>query len=182
LDALDEYIKLSYEERRAFPKNFEWCVKTFKHIEQQIKSTMLYSERETDDVDRRAAAHTLVYVLNRALDCNVDHKHNNPNDGSEIVINLCDSLIKESKSNYILDVLDKFPSECIRQLVPELCQIEKKATGTGIPETYLDKLQGLISRLRNTDSSSGSGPESEAVEGSRKRTSEDYDRSSKRVK
>ncbi|KAI8632164.1 hypothetical protein F5Y19DRAFT_472186 [Xylariaceae sp. FL1651] len=178
LAAFDKHVMLSFEERRCSLKNFKWCVNTFKHIEQQIKSIILNSERELDDVDRRAAAHTLVYVLDRVLDHHQDHKHKDRDDEPETVINLCDALIVKSDKSYILDVLEEFPAESISHLAPELCRIQEKATNIHIPQSYINKLQRTIYRLR----SSSSSPEPEPAQGSRKRSSQDYDRNTKRVK
>ncbi|GAW18226.1 hypothetical protein ANO14919_077000 [Xylariales sp. No.14919] len=188
LDAFDKYVKASDLERVELSKNPQWCYKTFKDILEQIRSIILYSERELDDFDRRAAANTLVYILDQIVGRNEDHDavRLNDDDGSctedqlknTRKINLCNELIVESSHNFILDILDKLPLEVVNHLMPDLSRIERTIANTNAPQSYRNKLGDIIARLRGVSSRSGSEP----AESSRKRASQDDDRYAKRVK
>ncbi|TGJ85059.1 hypothetical protein E0Z10_g3695 [Xylaria hypoxylon] len=188
LDAFDNYIKASDLERVELSKNPQWCYKTFKDISEQIKSIINYSERELDDFDRRAAASTLVYILDQIVNRNEDHDViRNRDDGGSYSegqlkdtrkINLCNELVVESSHNFILDILDELPSEFVDHLLPDLSRIERTVANINAPRSYRNKLRNIIARLRGVSSRSGSEP----AESSRKRTSQDTDRNPKRVK
>jgi hypothetical protein len=174
LDAFDHYVKASDSEKTTLSKNPQWCYTTFKDISEQIKSIIKYSERELDDFDRRAAAHTLVYILDQVASRKEDHGEGQAKHKRRI--NLCKELIIESSQNFILDTLDELQLESMGHLLPDLARIEQTIANTDIPQSYLDKLRDIISRLRGTSS------RSELTGGSRKRTSQDSDRSPKRIK
>ncbi|KAI3329438.1 hypothetical protein HD806DRAFT_519591 [Xylariaceae sp. AK1471] len=187
LDAFDYYIKAPHSERTTLSKNPQWCYTTFKDISEQIKSIIKYSEKELDDFDHRAAANTLVYILEQVVSRNEDHDatlnrndegHSEGQANDTRKFNLCKELIIESSHNYILDVLDELQLESMGHLLPDLTRIEQTIANTDIPRSYLAKLKGIISHLRGPSSRSGSEP----AEGSRKRTSQDNDRYPKRVK
>ncbi|KAI0460197.1 hypothetical protein F5B21DRAFT_510958 [Xylaria acuta] len=186
LKAFDDYTKASDPERAELSKNPQWCCKTFKDISEQIKSIIIHSERELDGFDRRAAASTLVYILDQVISRNEndDAIRNRDDSGSHSRgqiddarrINLFNELIVESSHNFILDILDELQPEYVNHLLPDLNRIEQAITHTNVPGSYLGKIGGIISRLRDT----GSG--SEPADNSRKRTSQDNDRYPKRVK
>ncbi|KAI1757291.1 hypothetical protein F4782DRAFT_537531 [Xylaria castorea] len=188
LEAFDDYTKASDQKRAELSKNLQWCCKTFKDISEQIKSIIMYSERELDDFDRRAAASTLIYILDQVISRNEDddairtrddsgsHSRGQVNDAGKI--SLFNELIVESSRNFILDILDELQPEYINHLLPDLSRIEQAIAHTNAPGSYLGKLGGIISRLRGTVSGSGSEP----ADNSRKRTGQDSGRYPKRVK
>ncbi|KAI8954303.1 hypothetical protein F4801DRAFT_587671 [Xylaria longipes] len=185
LEAFDDYIKASDLERAELSKNPQWCCQTFKDISEQIKSIIIYSERELDKFDHRAAASTLVYILDQVISRKEDDAIRTRADSDSHIrgqisdarkINLFNELIVESSHNFILDVLDELQPEYVDHLLPDLSRIEQAITQPNVPGSYLGKLSGIISRLRG----SRSGPE--PADNSRKRTSEDNDRYPKRVK
>lgn len=188
LDAFDNYIKASDLERTGLSKNPQWCYKTFKDISEQLKSIVSHSEKGLDEYDRRAAASTLIYILEQVVNRNEDNEavrlsegdddHNEGQQTGARKINLCNELIVESGHNFILDVLDELQLEPADHLLPGLGRVEQKIANTSIPRDYLDKLREIISRLRGPISISGSEPAGNY----RKRASEDNDRHPKRVK
>ncbi|KAI1428215.1 hypothetical protein F5Y12DRAFT_45393 [Xylaria sp. FL1777] len=188
LDAFDNYIKASDLRRVELSKNPQWCYKTFKDISEQIKSIITYSERELDDSDRRAAANTLVYILDQVVSRNEDHDlvRGRDDGGSRSEgqsrdtrkINLCSELIVESSHNFILDILDDLQSEHVDHLLPDLSRIERTLINTDTPRSYCNKLREIISRLHGASSRI----EPEPAESSRKRTSQDSGRQAKRVR
>ncbi|KAI0512451.1 hypothetical protein F5B22DRAFT_648556 [Xylaria bambusicola] len=182
LEAFDKYIKASDLRRVELSKDPQWCYKTFKDISKQIRSIILYSERDLDASDRRAAASTLVYILDQVVSRNEDHevRRGNPDEGqleNSRKINLCKELIVESSHDFILDILDEL-QESVSHLLPELDRIERVLANTNVPASYCNKLRDIIIRLRSVRSRVESGP----TESSRKRTSHDGDRPPKRVK
>ncbi|KAI1356838.1 hypothetical protein F5Y01DRAFT_301040 [Xylaria sp. FL0043] len=188
LDAFDNYIKASDSVRFNMSKNPQWCYKTFKDILEQIKSIIIYSDRELDDFDRRAAANTLVYILDQVVNRNEDHElvrsgaDEGARSGDQLKnsrkINLFMELVVESSHDFVLDILDELESEFVDHLLPDLSRIERTLTNTNAPKSFCKKLRDIISRLRGASSR----VESEPAEGSRKRTSQDSDRPPKRVK
>ncbi|KAI0432120.1 hypothetical protein F5Y09DRAFT_329834 [Xylaria sp. FL1042] len=188
LDAFDNYIKASDLRRVELSKNPQWCYKTFKDILEQIKSIIIYSERDLDDFDRRAAANTLVYILDQIVSRKEDHDlmRSGSDDGARSEgqprdtrkINLFNELVVESSHNFILDTLDELESDFLDHLLPDLSRIERTLANTDAPRSYCRKLRDIISRLRGASSRVGSEP----AEGSRKRTSQDSERNPKRVK
>ncbi|KAJ2986526.1 hypothetical protein NUW58_g4985 [Xylaria curta] len=188
LDAFDHYIKASDRERAELSKDPQWCYKTFKDISEQIKSIVIYSERELDDFDRRAAANTLIYILDQVVSRNEDHDVTRTRSDSYRLgdtqlqnarkFNLFNELVVEPSHNFILDILDELQPEIFNHLLADLNRIEQAIVNTNVPRSYLDKLSGIISRLRNAGSRSGS----EHAEGSKKRTSQDNNHSAKRVR
>ncbi|KAJ8106410.1 hypothetical protein ONZ43_g7073 [Nemania bipapillata] len=186
LDAFDSYIKASDLERAQLSKNPQWCYKTFKDILEQIKAIIL--NLEIDRLDYRAAANTLVYILDQIVRRNEDHDairdgNDDDNPGEAQFkggrkINIFNELVVQSRHNFILDVLDELSVEFIDHLLPDLRRIEQSITNTNIPLAYLHKLRDIMSRLRVPSPRSGSEP----TEGSRKRTSQGDDRHAKRVK
>ena len=187
LEAFDTYISASDLRRIELSKNPQWCYATFKDISEQIRA-IIVSDRDLDDLDRRAAASTLVYILDQVVSRNEDHdlvrgRNDDGNHGEEQSkdsrkINLCNELIVESSHNFMLDILEELQSEFVDHLLPDLGRIERALANTNVPWTYCNKLRDIISRLR----SAPSGVQSETTEGSRKRTSQDGDRPPKRVK
>ncbi|KAI1734240.1 hypothetical protein F4680DRAFT_462538 [Xylaria scruposa] len=184
LEAFDDYTKASDLERVELSENLQWCCKTFKDISEQIKAIMIYSERELDDFDRRAAASTLVYILDQVIGRNKDEDVRRDRDDSgdhsdnARYASLFNELIVESRHNFVLDILDELQPKHIDHLLPDLVRIEQAIAHTNVPGPYLGKLGGIISRLLGRISSSGSEP----TDNSRKRTSQDNGRSPKRVK
>jgi len=188
VNAFDKYVNASDPERATLSKDPQWCYTTLKDVCEQVKSVIIYSDRELDDHDRRAAANTLVYILGQVVCRNEEHRathdggsnqsHNRGQPGLVRTFSLCRALIIEPNHNFILDVLDEFPLEFIGHLLPELIRIEQMARNTNIPWTYVKKLGDIISNLDGSGSRSGTEP----VESSRKRTSLDSDRYPKRVK
>ncbi|KAK5637492.1 hypothetical protein RRF57_013207 [Xylaria bambusicola] len=182
LEAFDNYIEASDLRRVELMKTPQWCYKTFKDISEQIRSILLYSESDLDDSNRRAAASTLVYILDQVVSRNEDHDavHGNPGEGqleSPRKINLCNELIIESSNDFILDILDEL-QEHANHLLPDLDRIERVLANTNVPASYCNKLRDIITRLR----SARSRLESEPTESSRKRTGQDGDRPPKRVR
>ncbi|KAI0446790.1 hypothetical protein F4803DRAFT_502491 [Xylaria telfairii] len=188
LEAFDDYAKASDLERTELSKNPQWCYKTFKDISEQIKSIIINSERELDEFDRRAAASTLVYILDQVVSRNEDDgaARDRGSSGShsrgQITdirnINLFNELIVESSHNFILDILDELQPKYIDHLLPDLSRIEQAIMHTNVPRSYLGKLNSIVSLLRGPGSKSGSEP----TDNSRKRTSQDNDPYPKRVR
>ncbi|GAP85967.1 putative SWIM zinc finger protein [Rosellinia necatrix] len=188
LDAYDNYIKASDLERTELSKTPQWCYKTFKDISEQLMSIVIHLERELDDYDCRAAASTLVYILEQVVRRNEDHEAarqggdgDNRGDAQPTAakkINLCSDLIVDHSHNFIIDILGGLQREFVAHLLPDLSRIERAITNTNVPQSYLDQLRGIISRIRTADSRFGSEP----AESSRKRMSEDNDRHPKRVR
>ncbi|KAI0101666.1 hypothetical protein GGR51DRAFT_550967 [Nemania sp. FL0031] len=188
LDAFDSYIKASDSERATISKTPQWCYKTFKDISEQIKSIVVNFDRELDDIDRRAAADALVYILGEVVNRNKDYhmvqgrgdddSHGESQFGNETKINLYNELVVDSTHNFILDILEKLSLESIDHLLPELTRIERAVAVTSVSQSYLDKLGGITTRLRNAIPRSGSEP----GESSRKRSNQDSDRPPKRIK
>ncbi|KAI1431148.1 hypothetical protein GGR50DRAFT_681098 [Xylaria sp. CBS 124048] len=189
LEAFDNYIKASDLQKAGISKNPQWCRTTFKNISDQIKSMITQSKRELDECDGRAAANTLLYILDQVVCRNEDHDdvvrtgggrggHNEGQSNHSKKINLFNDLIVESEDNFILDVLDKLQVEFVDHLFPDLRRIQRTIANTNVPQSYLDKLTDIISNLRVASSRSGSEP----ATSSRKRTSEDNDRYPKRVR
>ncbi len=188
LDAFDTYVKASDLRRVELSKNPQWCYKTLKDILEQIKSIITYSERELDSFDCRAAANTLVYILDQVVSRNEDHSLMRSRDDSDShsegqrmdtrQINLCNELIVKSTHNFILDILDELQLEFLNHLLPDLSRIERTLANTNAPLSYCNKLRDIISRLHGASSRF----ESEPTESSRKRTSQDSDRYPKRVR
>ncbi|KAJ8124545.1 hypothetical protein O1611_g9095 [Lasiodiplodia mahajangana] len=188
LDAFDSYIEASDPERAELSKNPQWCYKTFKDVLEQIKSIIVNFGRELDESDRRAAADTLVYILDQVVSRNEDHDTvRDSGDGgnrderyvkSERKINLYNELVVDSSHNFILDILEELSPESINPLLPDLSRIEQAVAATSVSRSYLDKLRGITTRLRSASSRSGS----ELAESSRKRSNQDSDRYSKRAK
>ncbi|KAI0409587.1 hypothetical protein F4802DRAFT_593228 [Xylaria palmicola] len=188
LDAFDKYIKASGPERARLSKDPGWCYRTLKDISAQIKSIIRYSENELDDIDRRAAAQTLVYILDQVVSRNVNHyverdtietgRHGVGQSKDTRKINLCDELVLVSNDNFILDSLSELHPAFVDHLLPDLDRIEQAMADTNIPKSYLDKIRRIILFLRRPSANS----ESVHSESSRKRTTEDNDPPPKRVK
>ncbi|KAI1168852.1 hypothetical protein F5B18DRAFT_646630 [Nemania serpens] len=188
LDAYDSYIKASDLQRTELSKTPQWCYKTFKDISAQIKAIIIYSEKELDDDDSRAAAATLVYILDQVMSRNEDHDavHDKNDSHTHIQgqsndagkINLCSELVIESSHNFILDILEMLPPAFVRPLLPDLSRIEQAIVNTNVPRPYLDKFGEIIAYLRGANSRSAFEP----AERSRKRTNQDNERYSKRAK
>ncbi|KAI1312427.1 hypothetical protein F5Y03DRAFT_236533 [Xylaria venustula] len=185
LNAFDDYIKASDLRRVELSKNPQWCYKTVKDILEQIKSIIHYSDRELDASDRRAAATTLVYILGQVVSRNEDHDFINDGDGrnenqlkNSRIFNLFKELIVEPAHNFVLDTLDELELDSVDHLLPDLGRIERALTNTDASLSYCKKLRDIISRLGGRNSRFASKP----AESSRKRTSQDGDRSPKRIK
>ncbi|KAI1368637.1 hypothetical protein F5Y08DRAFT_335532 [Xylaria arbuscula] len=183
LEAFDTYIKASDLQRVTLSKNPQWCYTTFKDISEQIRAIILYSDRDLDDVDRRAAASTLIYILGQVVSRNEDHDLIRGSSGegqprASRKINLCNELITESNHKFVLDILERLQTESIDHLLPDLSRIEQALANTNVPRSYRDKLADIIFRLRNARPEA----QSETPESSRKRTSQEGDRPPKRVK
>ncbi|KAI0486062.1 hypothetical protein F4859DRAFT_511062 [Xylaria cf. heliscus] len=188
LEAFDDYIKASDPKRAELLKNLQWCCKTFKDISEQIRFILIHSEKELDDFDRRAAASTLVYILDQVISRSEDddaiqnRDDSDSHSGGQIndarTTNIFNELIVEPSHNFILDVLDELQPKYVGHLLPELSRIEQAIAHTNVPGSYLGKLSEIISRLRDIGSSSSSEP----ADNSRKRASQDNDRYPKRVK
>ncbi|KAI1814468.1 hypothetical protein GGS20DRAFT_585456 [Poronia punctata] len=181
--AFDRYIDTPEPERAELRQDPQWCCRTVKDISEQIKSVIIYSERDLDDYDRRAAANTLVYILRQVVGRNkeYDTTRNGANRGRTsfgATFNLCRQLVIDSNHDFILDILDELPLEFLVHLLPELDGIERMIRHTNIPWPYVKKLSNIIFSLRGH----GSRSSSESTEGSRKRVSQDNDRYAKRVR
>ncbi|KAI1112453.1 hypothetical protein F5Y14DRAFT_442568 [Nemania sp. NC0429] len=188
LDAYDSYIKASDIQKTEMSRIPQWCYNTFKDISAQIKAIIIHSERELDDFDCRAAATTLVYILDQVVSRNEDHDaardrndghtdlQGQPNDAGKT--NLYRELVVESRNHFILDILEELPPPFVRHLLPDLTRIEQAIVNTDVPQSYLDKLKRIIAYLRRANSTSAFEP----AESSRKRTNQDTDRYAKRVK
>lgn len=188
LDAYDSYIKASDIQRTELSKTPQWCYTTLKDIAAQINAIIFYSARELDDFDRGAAATTLVYILDQVVSRNEDydvvpnrndhHSHiqGQPNDASKI--NIYSELVIESSHNFIIDILENVHPAVFGHLLPDLIRIEQAIVNTNVPRPYLDDLRHIIARVRRANSISASEP----AEGPRKRTNQDDDHYSKRVK
>ncbi|KAI1329629.1 hypothetical protein F5Y16DRAFT_397277 [Xylariaceae sp. FL0255] len=184
LTALDELPRNSLAQ--DFHKEFDRCFTRFKHVEQQIMSLRLHSEpdRELDEFDQRAAVYTLIVVLCRALEYYQNREWRNEH-GEIVPFNLCQKLIDESSPHFILDLLGEFDSEILRYFSHDLAKLAAKLVEKRMPQSYIDKLNSIIS-IVNADTSTS---ESEAAESSRgnrssnqKRSSQELEHSAKRVK
>ncbi|KAI1127713.1 hypothetical protein F5Y10DRAFT_277928 [Nemania abortiva] len=187
LDAFDRYVKASDLERGELSENPQWCYKTFKDILEQIKAIIINLERELHSFDRRAAADTLVYILDQVVSRNEDHgtvhdenegESHGEDQSTNEKINLYTKLVVESHHNFILDILDKLPPESTNHLLPVLSRIERAVAATNVPRSFLEKLGEIIARPRSASSRSGSEP----AGSSRKRSNQDTDRHPKRIK
>ncbi|KAI1828492.1 hypothetical protein F4861DRAFT_3207 [Xylaria intraflava] len=188
-NAFDCYVKASDLQKVSLSKNLQWCRTTIKNILDQIKSIITQSMRELDDCDGRAAANTLVYILDQVVARNENHDdivqrgvsrvgHIEGQTNHTNKINLFNDLIVESNHNFILDVLDNLQPEFVGHLMPDLSRIERLITDTNVPQSYLNKLADIISNLGGTSSR----PVSESPASSRKRTSQESGLYPKRIR
>ncbi|KAI0195966.1 hypothetical protein F4808DRAFT_452794 [Astrocystis sublimbata] len=196
LQAFDEYRRATDLKRAELQKDPAWCYRTFNDILKQInsilkqiRSIMIHSERKLDDFDQRAAASTLVYILDQIISRNDDGNATHSRDGSDShdsaqadearKFNLFNELIVESGHLHsILDTLDELQPEHVNHLLPDLSRIEQSLVQANVHGSYRSKLGRIISHLRDTGSISGPEP----AGSSRKRTSHGDDRYHKRIR
>ncbi|KAI2628899.1 hypothetical protein GGS21DRAFT_526491 [Xylaria nigripes] len=160
LEAFDDYIKASSLQKAELSKNPQWCRMTLRNILDLIRSIITQSERELDEFDSRAAASTLVYMLEQVVARNEDHEGAMRQEHSSVGqsggqpsyanTNLFNDFLVETNDNFILNVLEELQPEFVAHTLPNLCLIEQLIARTDSAKAFRKKLSRMIVELCRT--------------------------------
>ncbi|KAI0136585.1 SWIM zinc finger protein [Xylariales sp. AK1849] len=122
------------------------------------------------DWEYRGAARTLIHIMRAVVKRNKDVR---PENQPHTQRNLYFNLIGDTDQQFVVDVLNLIPPASMSQFVPDIEQVLEEINRLGAPETYIERLRGLLRRIRGARSASASGS---------KRQAGGHDRSAKRMK
>lgn len=169
LTGLDAYGRDPlHSESPSKPKNVEWCGTHLGHIVQQVSSAVQYSTTPLQIWEYHGAARTLVHVLRAVVDRNQDLP---PQDLPKAQRNLFFRLVGDTDQDFVVRALNQLPPAAISPLSEDIEKIVDQIVTLGAPVSYVEKLRGLLQRIRRSSSVSGS-----------KRQAGGQDRTAKRMK